>query len=101
MWDILMTIGNLAFVPALWQSVRDRRTFVARKTSGLIVIGMVAVIAGLVGSGLYLTSAIGSVVGAMWLFVFLFRHKPGVIEPVEVPEAPPAVHAELPEEASV
>jgi hypothetical protein len=85
MWDILMTIGNLAFVPALWQSVRDRRTFVSRKSSGLIVIGMAAVIAGLVGSGLYLKSAIGTVVGAMWLFVFLFRHKPAITEPIEVP----------------
>lgn len=101
MWDILMTIGNLAFVPALWQSVRDRRTFVSRKSSGLIVLGMCGVIAGLVGSGLYLTSAIGTVVGAMWLFVFLFRHKPAVIEPIEVTEAPAVVHAEIPGEASV
>jgi hypothetical protein len=99
MWDILMTIGNLAFVPALWTSVRDRRTFVSRKSSGLIVIGMCAVIAGLVGSGLYLTSAIGSVVGAMWLFVFFFRHKPAVIESIEVPETAPA--GELAEEAPV
>jgi hypothetical protein len=101
MWDILMTIGNLAFVPALWQSVRDRRTFVSRKSSGLIVIGMCAVIGGLVGSGLYLTSAIGTVVGAMWLFVFLFRHKPAVIEPIEITGAPAVVRAEIPEEASV
>ena len=96
-----MTIGNLAFVPALWQSVRDRRTFVSRKSSGLIVLGMCGVIAGLVGSGLYLTSAIGSVVGAMWLFVFLFRDKPGVIEPIEVIGSAARGPAELAEEASV
>ena len=73
MWDILLTIGNAVFIPALVPAVMDKRAFVPRKTSGLAVLGIGLVIVGLVGQGLVLSPLMAAVGGLMWAFIFLFR----------------------------
>lgn len=73
MWDLLLTIGNAFFIPALVPAVLDRRAFIPRKTSGLAVVGIAIVIVGLVGQGLVLSPVMAAAGGIMWAFIFLFR----------------------------
>ena len=76
MWDVLLTIGNAAFIPALVPAVVDRRAYIPRQTSGLAVIGLAIVIVGLIGQGLVFSPIIATGGGLMWAFIFLFRSAP-------------------------
>jgi hypothetical protein len=76
MWDVLLTVGNAIFIPALVPAVVDRRAYIPRKTSGLAVLGIAIVIVGLVGEGLVLSPAMAVVGGLMWAFIFVFRARP-------------------------
>ena len=76
MWDVLLTIGNAAFIPALVPAVLDKRAFIPRQTSGLAVVGITIVIVALVGQGLVLSPLMAVVGDFMWIFIFLFRARP-------------------------
>ena len=76
MWDILVSLGNLVIIPAMLGMLLDRRSYVPRFTSGTSVVGITAVIVGLVGAGLVFSPIVLSVIGLMWLYIFLFRHQP-------------------------
>jgi hypothetical protein len=76
MWDILLTLGNAVFIPSLVPALLDSRAYIPRQTSGLAVIGVSIVLVALVGQGLVLSPAMVAVVGAMWVFIFLFRARP-------------------------
>ncbi len=78
MWDVLLTIGNAAFIPALVPTVFDRRAYIPRQTSGLAVIGIIIVIIALTGQGLVFSPLIITVAGLMWAFIFLFRAVPNL-----------------------
>jgi hypothetical protein len=75
MWDLLVTLGTLVFIPALLPTVLDSRTYIPRKTSAVSVLGLVVVVVGLSGSGLVLRGIVSSVVTGLWAFIFLFRGK--------------------------
>jgi hypothetical protein len=96
MWDILITVGNLIIIPALLTTALDKRAYIPRLASGVSIIGLIAVVAGLIGTGLVFSPIVVGIIGLFWVFIFLFRHKPGVIGPIEVPPSAPA--AELAEE---
>jgi hypothetical protein len=76
MWDVLLTLGNAVFIPSLVPALLDSRAYIPRQTSGLAVIGVSIVLVALVGQGLVLSPAMVAVVGAMWVFIFLFRARP-------------------------
>ena len=76
MWDVLLTLGNAVFIPSLVPALLDSRAYIPRQTSGLAVIGVSIVLVALVGQGLVLSPAMVAVVGAMWVFIFLFRAQP-------------------------
>ena len=76
MWDALVTAGNLIIIPALLTTALDQRAYIPRLTSGISVVGITAVVIGLVGVGLTLSPIVLGIVGAIWLFIFLFRHEP-------------------------
>lgn len=76
MWDALITAGNLIIIPALLTTALDQRAYIPRLTSGISVVGITAVVIGLVGAGLILSPIVLGIVGAIWLFIFLFRHEP-------------------------
>jgi len=73
MWDAIITVGNIAFIPALLPTVFSKRSHVPRLTSGISVIGILIVVVGLVGAGLVLSPIVVGGVGTMWGFIFLFR----------------------------
>ena len=76
MWDVLVTAGNLIIIPALLTTALDQRAYIPRLTSGISLVGITAVVIGLVGVGLILSPILLGIVGAIWLFIFLFRHEP-------------------------
>ena len=76
MWDALVTAGNLIIIPALLTTALDQRAYIPRLTSGISVVGITAVVIGLVGVGLTLSPIVLGIIGAIWLFIFLFRHEP-------------------------
>jgi hypothetical protein len=86
MWDALITAGNIIIIPGLLSTVLDRRAYVPRVTSGLSVVGLTAVVIGLIGAGLTFSPIILGVIGMMWVFIFLYRNQPPVIPVVEVAE---------------
>ena len=98
MWDILITVGNLIIIPALIATALDKRAYIPRLSSGMSLVGLVAVVAGMVGTGLVFSPIVVSAIGGFWVFIFLFRHKPAVVGPIQVPELPLAAHAELSDE---
>ncbi|MEX0683241.1 MAG: hypothetical protein WD904_06000 [Dehalococcoidia bacterium] len=73
MWDILITLGNLIFLPSLLPTLLDSRSYIPRKTTGPTVFGLLFIIAGLTGQGLVLSPIVTTAVAAMWLFIFIFR----------------------------
>ncbi len=75
MWDLLVTLGTLVFIPALLPTVLDSRTYIPRKTSSVSVLGLIVVVVGLLGSGLVVSGIVSSVVTGLWVFIFLFRGK--------------------------
>jgi hypothetical protein len=76
MWDALITIGNLIVIPGLFSTVVNRQAFVPRMTSGTSVVGLTLVIAGLLGAGLVLSPIVLLVMNLMWVYIFLYRHRP-------------------------
>jgi hypothetical protein len=86
MWDALITAGNLIIIPALLTTALDRRAYIPRLTSGVSVIGLTAVMIGLIGAGLILSPIVVGIIGLLWLFIFLYRHHPPVAPVVELPE---------------
>lgn len=76
MWDLLATIGNIIIIPGLLSTVLDKRAYIPRVTSGVSLVGLALVIVGLFGAGLIYSPLILLVIGAMWGYIFLFRHRP-------------------------
>ncbi|HEU4758591.1 MAG TPA: hypothetical protein VFT91_01285 [Dehalococcoidia bacterium] len=76
MWDVLVTLGNLAFIPALMPVILNKEAYVPRLTSGMSLLGVAVVIVGLTGAGLVLSPIVVAVIGMMWVLVFLFRGRP-------------------------
>ncbi len=79
MWDAIITLGNIAFIPALLPTVFSKRAYVPRLTSGVSMIGILVVVIGLMGAGLVLSPIVVGGVGVLWGFIFLFRGAPSVI----------------------
>jgi hypothetical protein len=77
-WDILLTLGNAVFIPSLLPALFDSRSYIPRKTSGLAIIGILIVLVALFGQGLFFSPMMTACVGAMWLFIFLFRARPAI-----------------------
>lgn len=73
MWDAIITVGNIAFIPALLPTILSKRARVPRLTSGISIIGILIVVIGLLGAGLVLSPIVVAGVGMMWGFIFLFR----------------------------
>jgi hypothetical protein len=83
MWDILITAGNLIIIPALLNTVLDKRTYIPRLTSGVSCVGLTAVTVGLVGEGLVFSPIVLALIGLLWVYIFLFRHRPATTPVVE------------------
>jgi hypothetical protein len=81
MWDVLITFGNLVFLPSLLPTLLDSRSYVPRKTSGPTVFGLLFIIGGLAGQGLVLSPIVTACVAAMWAFIFVFRGRHTVHAP--------------------
>ena len=77
MWDVLITLGNIAFIPALLPTIVNRNAYVPRLTSGISLLGIVVVIVGLTGAGLVLSAIVVAAIGMMWGLIFLFRGDAG------------------------
>lgn len=88
MWDALITLGNLIIIPAMLKTVLDKHTYIPRLSSGLSLVGIAAVLVGLVGAELYLSAIVISVIGAMWGYLFLFRARPFATPVVELEPTP-------------
>ena len=73
MWDVLITLGNLVFIPALLPTILNRDTYVPRLTSGTSLFAVALVIVGFIGAGLVLSPIVVAVIGLMWGLIFLFR----------------------------
>jgi len=74
-WDILLTGGTALFIPGLMPTLFSREAYVPRATSAVTVVGLTAIIAGLIGSGLVLSPIVSSVTAVMWVFIFFRRGK--------------------------
>ena len=99
MWDMLITVGNIIIIPALLTTALDRRAYIPRLTSGVSLVGLTAVIIGLFGAGLVFSPIILIVIGALWVYIFLFRHQPAVADNTSVvPEIGAVVHTDIAEE---
>jgi len=73
MWDAIITLGNIAFIPALLPTILSKRACVPRLTSAISIIGILTVVFGLIGAGLVVSPIVVGGVGMMWGFIFLFR----------------------------
>lgn len=73
MWDALITVGNLVFIPGLLMIALNRRSYVPRLSSGISLVGVTTVIVGLLGAGLVLSPIVVGLIGVLWLYIFLFR----------------------------
>jgi hypothetical protein len=73
MWDAVITVGNIAFIPALVPTLVSKRAYIPRLTSGMAVVGVLIVVLGLVGTGLVVSPVVVAAVGVMWGFIFVFR----------------------------
>lgn len=101
MWDLLVTIGNIIVIPALFMMVLDKNLYVPRISSGMSLVGLALVMAGLIGGGFILSPIVLGVITAMWVFIFLFRSQPVAHEKADViPEVGIEIHhSEAPAEA--
>ena len=86
MWDALITAGNVIIIPGLLSTVLNKQAYIPRFTSGVSVVGITAVIVGLIGAGLVFSPIILGVIGLMWVYIFLYRNQPAVTPGVEVTE---------------
>ncbi len=75
MWDLLITLGSIAFIPALLPTIVNQRAYIPRITSVLAVFGLLVVIIGLAGSGLVISAAVSSASAVLWTFILFFRGK--------------------------
>jgi len=73
MWDALITVGNLVFIPGLLTIALNKRSYIPRVSSGISLIGVATVTAGLIGAGLVLSPIVVALIGLLWLYIFLFR----------------------------
>jgi len=73
MWDALITVGNIAFIPALVPALLNRSAYIPRITSALSLLGVSVVVVGLLGAGLVLSPIVVAAIGMMWALIFLFR----------------------------
>jgi hypothetical protein len=73
MWDAIITLGNIAFIPALLPTILSKHARVPRLTSAISIIGVLIVVLGLLGAGLVLSPVVVASVGVMWGFIFVFR----------------------------
>lgn len=73
MSDALITIGNLIFIPALLGTILDRKASIPRMTSGISILALCFIVAGLLGGELYLSATVVVIINLMWGFIFLFR----------------------------
>jgi hypothetical protein len=93
MWDLLITVGNLIVIPSLITMVLDKKLYVPRISSGMSLVGLALVIAGLIGGGFYMSASVLSVITALWVFIFLFRANPvGHAKTEVVPEVGAEIH---------
>ena len=76
-WDVLLTLGTLIFIPGLMPTLLNKEAYVPRATSAVSVIGLTAIIAGLIGSGLVLSPIVSSMTAVVWVFIFVYRGKRG------------------------
>ena len=76
MWDLLVTLGTVSFIPGLLPTILSRRTYIPRVTSAVSVFGLLVIIVGLVGSGLIMAPIVTGASAAVWAFIFLFRGTP-------------------------
>lgn len=94
MWDLLITVGNLIVIPSLITMVLDKKLYVPRISSGMSLVGLSLVIAGLVGGGFYMSASVLSVIAALWVFIFFFRAQAaGHEKTAVVPEVGTEIHA--------
>lgn len=77
MWDVLITVGNLVFIPALLVTALNPSAYVPRLTSGISFLGVSIVTLGLVGAGLVFSPIVVATIGVLWAFIFLYRGRPG------------------------
>lgn len=73
MWDALITVGNLVFIPGLLTIALNKRSYIPRLSSGISLIGVTTVIVGLIGAGLVLSPIVVALIGLLWVYIFLFR----------------------------
>lgn len=93
MWDLLVTIGNIIVLPALLNMVLDKKLYVPRISSGVSLVGLALVIAGLIGGGFVLSPIVVAIIAVFWLFIFLFRGQPaGHHEAIVVPKVGAEIH---------
>jgi hypothetical protein len=73
MWDALITLGNLVFIPGLLAIALNKRSYIPRLSSGISLIGVSTVIVGLVGAGLVFSPIVVAVIGLLWVYIYLYR----------------------------
>lgn len=73
MWDALITAGNLVFIPGLLAIALNKRSYIPRLSSGISLVGVTTVIAGLAGTGLVFSPIVVGVIGLLWVYIFLYR----------------------------
>jgi len=73
MWDALITVGNLVFIPGLLTIALNKRSYIPRLSSGISLVGVVTVTVGLIGAGLVLSPIVVALIGLLWVYIFLFR----------------------------
>ena len=72
-WDLLITAGNIAFLPGLALLLVDRQTYIPRLISLINIAALIAVVVGLVGAGFVTSPVIAAVAALGWVFIYLFR----------------------------
>ena len=73
MWDLLITAGNIAFLPGLVLLLADRQTYIPRAISLINVAALLTVVAGLIGAGFVLSPAIASLATVGWVLILFLR----------------------------
>ncbi|MCH8813598.1 MAG: hypothetical protein IH957_00665 [Chloroflexi bacterium] len=84
MWDALITVGNLIFLPSLIPTLLNKNAYVPRLTSTVSFIGTSIIVVGLVGEELYASSIVLSLIGLMWLLILVVRGRQPVPSPADV-----------------
>ncbi len=93
MWDLLITLGNLMFLPSLIPTIINKHAYVPRLTSAIGFVATGVIVAGLIGEGLVASPIVLSIIGFMWLLTLVLRGE-------KLPDAEPGVVAEAPAQQS-